>query len=91
MEIKLFEVNSKDKFNEVVLKCRQGGYHWASDFPKHEPTFEEMKAQIHGNAKLLLHCFYNSITHRLEMQCTTLNTMKTYPQFKGITSKDVTR
>ena len=79
----LFRANTKDDFNRVVANLKKLGYVWATDFPKHEPTFEECKGYYHRNSKLLIHTFYNGITNRNEMNVTTLSVLKTYPQYKG--------
>lgn len=83
MVMTLYDINSEILFNRRVRQAKANGYVWATDFPKHEPTFKEAKSWYHGNSKLLLHLFYNSILNRLEMNVTTKTIMKTYPQYKG--------
>ena len=46
------------------------------------PHFTNVKKYFHGNSKLLLKLFKNTITGNFEMTITTLATEKTYPQFK---------
>ena len=80
----LFKVNTETDFNIIVSRLKEKGYVWATDFPRHEPTFKECKRMYHGNSKLLIHTFFNTILNRNEMCATTLSVLKTYPQYKGI-------
>lgn len=79
----LYDINSPMLFERRVRQAKANGYVWATDFPDHEPTYEEMKSWYHGNSKLLLHLYYNDILNKLEMSVTTKAVMKTYPQYKG--------
>lgn len=81
--MKLFKVSTETEFNELVAELKKAGYVWATDFPNHEPTYKECKSFYHGNSKLLIHAFFNSITSKREFQVTTLSVLKTYPQYKG--------
>lgn len=82
----LFMANTEIEFNRVVNNLKELGYVWATDFPR-EPTFKECKGFFHGNSKLLIHAFFNSITNKNEMAATTLSTLKTYPQYKRMNLK----
>lgn len=44
----------------------------------------DIKKRFHGNSKLLLHLFYNSITGKYEMQATTKSTELSYPQINKV-------
>jgi hypothetical protein len=37
----------------------------------------------HGNAKPILHIFYNSITGKNDIEFTALTYLRTYPQYKN--------
>lgn len=87
----LFKANTEDDFKRVVANLKKIGYVWATDFPKHEPTYEECKSQYHGNSKLLIHGFHNDINGKYEMSVTTLSIMKTYPQYKDVNLKKMIR
>ena len=78
-----YDVSTIPLWNKRVQQAKANGYVWATDFPDHEPTYEEMKSWYHGNSKVLLHLYYNDILNRLEMSATTKAVMKTYPQYKG--------
>lgn len=83
----LYDANTKELFDRAVKNLKELGYVWATDFPNHEPTFQEMKANLHGNSKLLIHAFWNSTLNRAEFNCTSKSILKTYPQYKGIVDK----
>ena len=83
----LFRANTETDFNRVVSNLKKLGFVWATDFPNHEPTFEECKRFYHGNSKLLIHTFFNDILNRYEMSAATLSVLKTYPQYKSINLK----
>lgn len=87
----LFRANTPDDFNRVVANLKKLGYVWATDFPNHEPTFEESKKFYHKNSKLLIHAYQNDITNRYEMCVATLSALKSYPQYKGKDLRKVIR
>ena len=72
---------TEDKFNKVVTELLNNGYEWVGLNKK--PTFEECKKFIHGNAKLVIHAFYNDITRKKEIQFGTKTIYNSYPQCKG--------
>lgn len=78
---KFYNANTEETFNKVVTYLFNNGYEWVGLNKK--PTFIECKKQIHGNAKLVIHAFYNSITKKKEIQFGTRSIYKTYPQYKG--------
>lgn len=78
-----YDVSTKELWKKRVWMGKANGFVWGTDFPKHEPTYEEAKAWYHGNSKLILHLMYNNITCRKEMVVTTKAIIKTYPQYKG--------
>ena len=84
MVMTLYDINNPELFKRRTQIAKANGYVWATDFPNHEPTYDEAKSWYHGNSKLLLHLFYNSILNRLEMSVTTKAVIKTFPQYKGI-------
>lgn len=79
----LIRANTESDFKRVVANLKKLGYVWSTDFPNHEPTFEECKGFYHRNSKLLIHAFKNDITNKSEMCVTTLSILKSYPQYKG--------
>ena len=87
--IKLIDINTKEKFDNITKEYINKGFSWGSDFLDIQPSFEEARQWYHGNSKLLLHVYYNDINNKFEMQVTTLTTINSYPQYKNITSKDV--
>lgn len=73
----LYKVNSKKQHDKVVAEMRQKGFL----FPNNASyDFEHAKSLYHGNSILLLHTFYNDITHKKEMQYTTKSVYLSYPQ-----------
>lgn len=74
----LLNVNTLSQYNRAVSFCR---YHFGATFPGENIvsySFDRFKKHFHGNSKLLLHCFYNTITGKYDMQITTKTIEKTY-------------
>lgn len=80
-----YDVSTRELWEKRVTQAKANGWRWGTDFPKYEPTFDKAKGWYHGNAKLILHLYYNDIVDRHEMVVTTKATLKTYPQYKGKT------
>ena len=80
-----YDVSTRELWEKRVAQAKANGWRWGTDFPKYEPTFDKAKGWYHGNAKLILHLYYNDIVDRHEMVVTTKTTLKTYPQYKGKT------
>lgn len=78
---KFYNANTEETFNKVVTYLFNNGYEWVGLNKK--PTFAECKKQIHGNGKLIINAFYNSITKKKEIQFGTRSIYNTYPQYKG--------
>lgn len=76
-----YNASTENKFNKVVTELLNNGYEWVGLNKK--PTFEECKKFIHGNAKLVIHAFYNDITRKKEIQFGTKSTYKTYPSVEN--------
>ena len=72
----LYDVNTKEKYEKRVNEMLEKGY----IFPNNAKpdNFEYAKSCYHGNSKLLLHTFYNSITRKNEMQYTTKSVYLSY-------------
>lgn len=77
-----YNASTENKFNKVVTELLNNGYEWVG--LNNKPTFEECKKFIPGNAKLVIHAFYNDITRKKEIQFVTKSIYKTYPQYKNI-------
>ncbi len=73
--------STEEKFNRVTEKLLNNGYVWVGLNKK--PTFADCKKYLHGNAKLVIHAFYNSINGKNEIQFGTRSIYKTYPQYKS--------
>jgi hypothetical protein len=78
-----YDVNNEDRFNKITQAFLEHGYKWAADRPTYNFTFKEAKSCYHGNSKLLLDAFYNSITGKNEIQVTTKSVIRTYLQYKN--------
>lgn len=76
-----YSANTEKQFNTVVTQLLNNGYEWVGLNKK--PTFEECKRKLHGNAKLIIHAFYNDINHKNEIQFGTKSIYISYPQYKG--------
>lgn len=80
--------NDLKKMQEILIAAEQDGFVMASDFNKAIPTaeelYEEFRKYYHGNSKLILHFFYNSITNRKEISYGTRTVYRSYPQYKNI-------
>ena len=76
-----YNANTEETFNKVTTELLKAGYVWVGLNKK--PTFKDCKAHIHGNAKLVIHAFHNSINGLNEIQCGTRSIYNTYPQYKG--------
>lgn len=74
----LLNINTRSQFNKAVEFCR---YYFGATFPGENIvnySFDKFKSHFHGNSKLLLHVFYNTITGKYDMQVTTKTIEKTY-------------
>ena len=80
-----YDVSTRELWEKRVSQAKANGYKWGTDFPQYQPTYDRAKSWYHGNSKLILHLFHNSITNRDEMAVTTKAITKTYPQYKGKT------
>lgn len=78
----LYDVNTKEAFDEITQHFKNNGFYFVGEFPGHNITFEEAKSFYRRNAKIKLQPFYNTITGRKEIQITTAAIEKTYPQNK---------
>lgn len=78
---KFYNASTEEKFNKVVELLFNDGYEWVGINKK--PTFAECKKFVHGNSKLIINAFYNSITNKKEIQFGTKAIYNTYPQYKG--------
>lgn len=65
LEVKIYEVNTKEKWDKVTSELSENGFVFASDFSKRIPTFEEARKNVRG--KLHIQTFYNDITKRNEI------------------------
>ena len=74
----LLNVNTLTQYNKAVEFAR---YYFNASFPGEnivKYSFDRFKKHFHGNSKLLLHIFYNTITGKYDMQVTTRTIDKTY-------------
>ena len=80
--------NDLDKIQNVLQQAKNNGFVMASDFDKNIPSAEKLyndfRKYNHGNAKIILHFFYNNITGRKEIAYGTKSAFLSYPQFKSI-------
>lgn len=75
--------NSEKEYNDTIVSAVLSP--WYFRFPGVPwPHYNDAKKQFHGNSKILLHLFYNSITGAHEISVTTAATEKTYPHIKTI-------
>ena len=58
----LYDVNTKEKYEKRVNEMLEKGYIFPNNVKP--DNFEYAKNCYHGNSKLLLHTFYNSITRK---------------------------
>jgi hypothetical protein len=81
-----YDVNTKEKFDKTIQILQERGYDWIADSPvlNNRTSFEYCKSRIHGNAKLIIHAFHNSINGKKEIQFGTRSTYKTYPMYKNM-------
>lgn len=79
---------SAEKMQGLLNTLKKSGYVMASDFKKEIPTAQELLTEFkkynHGNSKMLLHLFYNSITGRKEISTGSATVYKSYPQYKNL-------
>ena len=74
----LLHANMAMQFNEAVSFCKK---YFNASFPCENIVaydFKKCKSYFHRNAKMLLHCFYNTITGKYDLQVTTKSIQKTY-------------
>lgn len=76
-----YNANTEEKFNKIIKTLNNKGYTMVG--LNKNPSFKDCKKYIHGNAKLIIHAFYNSITNRNEIQFETKSIYESYPQYKG--------
>lgn len=76
-----YNANSKDEFNRVSNTLQANGFEWVG--LNKNPSFEECKSWLHGNAKLVIHAFFNSINKKYEIQCGSRAIYNSYPQHRG--------
>lgn len=77
-----YVVNTEKFFNTITKELKNLGYEWVGI--NKNPTFQECKNQIHGNANLIINAFYNDITRKNEIQFGTKSIYKSYPQLRNI-------
>lgn len=75
----LYEINTRQQHDKVIKEMVDKGYTFPNN--KQEWDFDVAKSLYHGNSKLLLHCFYNDITKKKEMNYITRSTYLSYPQY----------
>lgn len=77
-----------EKMQGLLNTLKNNGYVMASDFKKEIPTAQELLTEFkkynHGNAKMLLHLFRNSITGRKEISTGSATIYRSYPQYKNL-------
>lgn len=78
MQMGYYCVENCKLWDKRVAQAKANGFVWATDFPGHEPSFHEAERFYHGNSKLLLCLYYNSITDRNEMRYTTKTIEQSY-------------
>ena len=73
-------------FDFPNMALRRGAKEGGAAFEYGKSLFEwdRVKKLFHGNSKILLHCFYNDITKKYEMQYTTRSIEKSYPGSKKL-------
>ena len=77
-----YDASTPEKFNKVVHKLKDEGYEWVG--LNKNLSFSDCKKAIYGNAKLIIHAFYNTITNKKDMQFGTKSIYQSYPQHKKI-------
>ena len=77
-----YDASTQEKFYKVVIKLQNEGYQWVG--LNKNLTFEDCKNQIHGNGKLIIHAFYNTITNKKDIQFGTKSIYESYPQYTKI-------
>lgn len=72
----------------LLNTLKNNGYVMSNDFKKEIPTAQELLTEFkkynHGNAKMLLHLFRNSITGIKEISTGSATIFKSYPQYKNL-------
>ena len=77
-----YVVNTEKFFNTITKELKNLGYEWVGI--NKNPTFPECNNQIHCNAKLIIHAFYNDITGKNEIQFGTKSIYRSYPHLRNI-------
>ena len=80
----LYDVSNRKLFNKRVSQAKANGYVWAGGLPDLDQSFDRHKGMYHGNSKLILHLYYNTITGKKEMCSTTKSVLKSYPQYRNL-------
>lgn len=83
----LYIINNESDYIKAIEQARNIGATFPNENIIGAPSFVEAKKYYHGNSKLLLHVFLNSITNKIEMQFTTKSTLLSYPQYTNKTIK----
>lgn len=80
--------NDLDKIQQTLTAFEKVGFVMASDFSKKIPTakelYKEFRKYNHGNSKIILHLYHNSITGKDEISYGTKKSFQSYPQYKNI-------
>lgn len=79
--------NTNKQYKKVTEFLYKNGFEWVGIIKR--PLFEECKRALHGNAKLIIHAFYNDITGKKEIQFGSKSIYESYPQHKHIKIEEI--
>lgn len=75
------------KIQNILTAAEADGFVMSSDFDKKIPSanklLDDFRKYNHGNSKLVLHFFYNTITGRKEISYGTKTIYRSYPQYRN--------
>ena len=75
----LYEINTRQQHDKIINDMLKKWYTFTNGGKGWD--FETAKSVYHGNSKLLLHTFHNTITGKKEMKYITRSTYLSYPQY----------
>lgn len=91
-KIEIIKINSQQELTEAVSKIESCGYNRVS---RHLKSFAQLKKHYHGNSKLIITLFHNSILGQNEWQFSTVPIEKRnhafFPVMQKLQFVDVTK
>lgn len=85
-----YKITSKENLANLLDELYADGFRfWDGRELNAETVISCFKGTYHGNSKMIVNTFYNTITNKKEISVGTMTVYKSYPQFRNLKTSNL--